>query len=203
MRKILPALVILVLGITVLAGCGSKKPVVEDGMTVKLHYNGTLDDGSVFDTSEGRDPLEFVYGQGQMIPGFESALKDMKVGDTKTFTIPAAEAYGEYDESAVVEVPKDQLPPDLVPEVGMQLYAQSPMGVMPVAIKEVKEASVMIDYNHPLAGEALTFDVEIVELTKAEPAETGEVSPLEEAFPQAEPGTEPGAEEPAPESTVD
>ena len=185
MRKILPVLVSLVLGAAVLTGCGAKKPIIEDGMIVKLHYSGTLDDGSIFDTSEGREPLEFVYGRGEMIPGFESALKDMKVGDKKTFRIPAAEAYGEYDDSIVVEVPRDQLPPDLVPEAGMQLYAQSPMGIMPVSIKEVKETSVMIDYNHPLAGKDLTFNVEIVELAKAE---IGEASPFEEAFPQSEPG---------------
>lgn len=133
------------------------------GDTVQVHYTGKLDDGSVFDSSAGRDPLEFTVGAGQVIPGFEQAVEGMAVGQTKTVTIPAAEAYGERVAEAVLQVPREQLPPDLEPEVGQQLVMQSRDGrQIPIVVVEVTEDSITIDANHPLAGRDLTFEIELV-----------------------------------------
>lgn len=133
------------------------------GDTVQVHYTGKLDDGSVFDSSAGRDPLEFTVGAGQVIPGFEQAVEGMAVGQTKTVTIPAAEAYGDRVAEAVLQVPREQLPPDLEPEVGQQLVMQSRDGrQIPIVVVEVTEDSITIDANHPLAGRDLTFEIELV-----------------------------------------
>ncbi|MBI5781073.1 MAG: peptidylprolyl isomerase [Rhodocyclales bacterium] len=133
------------------------------GDTVQVHYTGKLDDGSVFDSSTGRDPLEFTVGAGQVIPGFEQAVEGMAVGQTKTVTIPAAEAYGDRVTEAVLQVPREQLPPDLEPEVGQQLVMQSREGrQIPIVVVEVTEDSITIDANHPLAGRDLTFEIELV-----------------------------------------
>ncbi len=133
------------------------------GDTVQVHYTGKLDDGSVFDSSAGRDPLEFTVGAGQVIPGFEQAVEGMAVGQTKTVTIPSAEAYGERVAEAVLQVPREQLPPDLEPEVGQQLVMQSRDGrQIPIVVVEVTEDSITIDANHPLAGRDLTFEIELV-----------------------------------------
>lgn len=133
------------------------------GDTVQVHYTGKLDDGSVFDSSAGRDPLEFTVGTGQVIPGFEQAVEGMAVGQTKTVTIPSAEAYGERVAEAVLQVPREQLPPDLEPEVGQQLVMQSRDGrQIPIVVVEVTEDSITIDANHPLAGRDLTFEIELV-----------------------------------------
>ncbi|WP_141056569.1 FKBP-type peptidyl-prolyl cis-trans isomerase [Tepidiphilus succinatimandens] len=133
------------------------------GDTVQVHYTGKLDDGSVFDSSAGRDPLEFTVGSGQVIPGFEQAVEGMAVGQTKTVTIPAAEAYGDRVAEAVLQVPREQLPPDLEPEVGQQLVMQSRDGrQIPIVVVEVTEDSITIDANHPLAGRDLTFEIELV-----------------------------------------
>jgi peptidylprolyl isomerase len=130
---------------------------------VKLNYKGTLDDGTVFDTSEGREPLEFIFGVGMIIPGLEKGIKGMKKGDKKTVKVKSADAYGEYREEAKNEVPKAQLPADADLKVGMQLGAQTPHGVIPVTISEIKDETVVLDFNPPLAGKDLTFEVEIVE----------------------------------------
>jgi peptidylprolyl isomerase len=133
------------------------------GDTVQVHYTGKFDDGSVFDSSAGRDPLEFTVGSGQVIPGFEQAVEGMAVGQTKTVTIPAAEAYGDRVAEAVLQVPREQLPPDLEPEVGQQLVMQSRDGrQIPIVVVEVTEDSITIDANHPLAGRDLTFEIELV-----------------------------------------
>ena len=133
------------------------------GDTVQVHYTGKLDDGSVFDSSAGRDPLEFTVGAGPVIPGFEQAVEGMAVGQTKTVTIPSAEAYGERVAEAVLQVPREQLPPDLEPEVGQQLVMQSRDGrQIPIVVVEVTEDSITIDANHPLAGRDLTFEIELV-----------------------------------------
>lgn len=133
------------------------------GDTVQVHYTGKFDDGSVFDSSAGRDPLEFTVGSGQVIPGFEQAVEGMAVGQTKTVTIPAAEAYGDRVAEAVLQVPREQLPPDLDPEVGQQLVMQSRDGrQIPIVVVEVTEDSITIDANHPLAGRDLTFEIELV-----------------------------------------
>ena len=137
----------------------------KSGNTVKIHYTGTLEDGTEFDSSAGRDPLEFALGGGQVIPGFDSAVDGMTVGDSKTVTIPAGEAYGERHDQLVQEVPKDALPDEMEPAVGMQLQSQSPDGqIMNLVIVEVEEKTVTVDGNHPLAGQALTFAIELVEI---------------------------------------
>ena len=138
---------------------------VKNGDTIKIHYKGRLADGTVFDSSEGRAPLEFTVGGGMVIPGFDAGVKDMNIGDKKTIHIPAAEAYGETQEHLIMEFPKDQFPPDLKPEAGMQLNMSSNTGqVIPVVITEVKDDSVMLDANHQLAGKDLIFDLELVEI---------------------------------------
>ena len=138
---------------------------IKDGSTVKVHYTGQLKDGSVFDSSIQKDPLEFTMGQGQLIPGFEKAIEGLGVGDKTTAEIPAAEAYGEPNSQMVVEVEKAQLPEDLEPEVGVQLQLNQPDGqAIPVQITAVTEDKVTLDANHPLAGQDLTFEIEVVEI---------------------------------------
>lgn len=134
-----------------------------EGKAVKVHYKGILDDGSVFDSSEGREPLPFTVGEGKVIPGFEQAVSDMSVGDTKTVTIPSADAYGDPDPRMTGPVPKANLPDDLEPTVGMMLQMTTPQGAMPVRIVEVAEDTVTVDANHPLAGQDLTFEITLVE----------------------------------------
>ena len=133
--------------------------------TVKVHYTGKLTNGEVFDSSEGREPLEFQVGAGQMIPGFENGILDMKVNDKKTIEVSSNEAYGEPKDELLQEVPKDQLPQEITPEVGMALAAQLPDGrQQQLIIAEVKDSTIVVDANHPLAGKDLVFDVEIVEI---------------------------------------
>ncbi len=137
----------------------------KSGDTVKIHYTGTLDDGEQFDSSAGREPLEFTLGSGQVIPGFDNAVDGMAVGETKTVNIPAEDAYGPRHEQLIQEVPKNALPDDLEPEVGMGLQAQGPDGqFMDLTVTDVAEESVTVDGNHPLAGQALNFDLELVEI---------------------------------------
>jgi peptidylprolyl isomerase len=139
---------------------------VKKGDKVKVHYTGKLQDGSIFDSSVNREPLEFEVGAGMMIAGFDSAVNGMKVGDKKTADIPATEAYGEKNEEMVVSVPKTQLPPDLKPEIGQQLSMQQPDGQpLPVVVTKVEEESIEIDANHPLAGKDLIFEIELVEIS--------------------------------------
>ncbi|MBR3371671.1 FKBP-type peptidyl-prolyl cis-trans isomerase [Ralstonia pseudosolanacearum] len=133
------------------------------GATVRIHYTGTLSDGSVFDSSEGRDPLEFQLGAGAIIPGLERAIDGMTVGDQKTVTIPCAEAYGDYQPEARQDVPRDQIPADIPLDPGTMLQMQTPDGrAMPVTVAEVTDQAVTLDANHPLAGKDLTFAVEVV-----------------------------------------
>ena len=138
---------------------------VKENNTVKVHYVGKLSDGQVFDTSEGKEPLEFTLGQGKLIAGFEKGLIDMKINEKKTITISKEEAYGESREDLIQEVDKSQLPEDITPEVGMGLVSKSADGnEMNLLIVEVKEATIVIDGNHPLAGKELTFDLEVVDI---------------------------------------
>ncbi|SDS61132.1 FKBP-type peptidyl-prolyl cis-trans isomerase SlpA [Gillisia sp. Hel1_33_143] len=133
--------------------------------TVKVHYTGKLADGQVFDSSEGKEPIEFTLGQGQLIPGFEKGLIDMKVNEKKTVTIPKEEAYGEPREELIQEVQKDQLPEEIKPEVGMGLVSKTPDGrEMNLLVAEVKDDTIVVDGNHPLAGKDLVFDLEVVEI---------------------------------------
>ncbi len=134
--------------------------------TVKVHYTGKLTDGQVFDSSVERgEPIEFTMGQGQLIPGFEKGLIDMKVNEKKTINIPKEEAYGEPREELIQEVQKSQLPEEIKPEVGMGLVSKSPDGQeMNLVVRDVKEDSIVVDGNHPLAGKDLVFDLEVVEI---------------------------------------
>jgi len=133
------------------------------GHKVKVHYTGTLDDGSQFDSSQGRDPLEFVVGEGQVIKGFEDGVTGMTVGETKSIHIPPEEAYGPYMEEMTTKVGRDQLPEGMTPEIDQMLQMQTPDGqVIAVRIAEVSEDSVTLDANHALAGKALNFALELV-----------------------------------------
>lgn len=135
------------------------------GDTVRVHYTGTLDDGSVFDSSKDRDPLEFIIGDGQMIPGFEKAVTGMNVGDTKTVKIAANEAYGAHREELVIKLSRAQFPDNIVPVAGLQLSLKSPEGqIVNAVITSVDGDSVLLDANHPLAGKDLTFDIELMEI---------------------------------------
>ncbi len=137
----------------------------KSGDTVKIHYTGTLDDGTQFDSSEGRDPLEFQVGSGQVIPGFDKAVEGMAVGESKKVAIPPEEAYGERQDQMIQEVPKSALPPDLEPEVGMALSARNQAGnEMRLTVTEVKDDAITVDGNHPLAGKSLNFDIELVNI---------------------------------------
>jgi peptidylprolyl isomerase len=138
---------------------------VKKGDTVKVHYTGKLNDGTVFDTSINREPLMFTIGQGNMIPGFEQAVLGMSVGDSKVANIPSTEAYGEKKDEMMVDVPRTQVPANIEPEVGMQLAVQQPDGSsIPVTITEVSEEKIVLDANHPLAGKDLIFEIELVEI---------------------------------------
>ncbi len=134
------------------------------GDTVKVHYTGKLVNGTVFDSSENREPLEFTIGAGQLIPGFEQAVIGMAPGETNTVTIPADEAYGQYDSNLLQEVEKAQLPEDLDPQVGQQLEAVQGDRRIIVTISAVSDESVTVDANHPLAGEDLVFDIRLLEI---------------------------------------
>lgn len=138
----------------------------KSGDTVKIHYTGTLDDGTQFDSSAGRDPLEFTVGSGQVIPGFDQAVEGMAVGDKKDVHIEAEDAYGPRHDQMIQEVPLSALPDDLEPEVGMGLQARRPDGAMlDLTITAVGEESITVDGNHPLAGQALNFALELVEIS--------------------------------------
>ena len=132
----------------------------------KVHYTGTLADGTVFDSSRERDPFEFTVGIGQVIKGFDDAVVDMAVGDTKTVTVPSDEAYGPHFAERVIEVDHGQFGEGVIPEVGMQLQSDGGEGQPPmvVTVTEVTEDKVILDANHPLAGQDLTFEIELLEL---------------------------------------
>lgn len=134
------------------------------GDTVKIHYTGTLTDGSIFDSSSGRDPLEFTVGSGQIIPGLDAAIPGMEVGEKKTVTAPADQAYGPIDPGNRQAVPRGDIPDDIPLDLGSQLQVSSPDGqqTMAVTVVEVTEEQVVLDANHPLAGHDLTFAIEIV-----------------------------------------
>jgi peptidylprolyl isomerase len=135
------------------------------GDTVKIHYTGRLEDGTVFDSSANGEPLEFTLSGGEVIPGFDQAVVGMSPGESKTEKISMEQAYGPYREEMVIEVNRQQLPPDLQPEVGQQLQVQQENGqLIPVLVTEVTESQVTLDANHPLAGEDLTFDIQLVEI---------------------------------------
>jgi FKBP-type peptidyl-prolyl cis-trans isomerase SlpA len=137
---------------------------VNANSTVTVHYTGRLDDGSIFDSSlnEGREPLKATLGQGQLIPGFESGLIDMTIGDKKTIEIPHTEAYGDVVDDLFITVPKTQVPEGV--QVGALLQTMGPNGPSVVKVTEIQDEVVVIDANHPLAGKKLIFDLEVVEV---------------------------------------
>jgi peptidylprolyl isomerase len=136
----------------------------KSGDTVQIHYTGTLDSGEQFDSSVGGEPLEFTLGGGQVITGFDKGVTGMNVGDKKTIRIPSNEAYGEYDDSLIIQMPREQLPA-LNYELGTELVMQQPSGrSIPVIVIDANNETVVLDANHPLAGEALTFELELVSI---------------------------------------
>lgn len=137
----------------------------QEGNTVKVHYTGSLEDGTVFDSSQGREPLEFKIGEQRVIPGFEKAVTGMSPGEKKKETIPADDAYGPRRDDMVLEIDRKQLPENVQPEVGLQLQMTTTDGKqVPVKIAEVEEAKIKLDANHPLAGQDLIFDLEMVDV---------------------------------------
>ncbi|PKG51144.1 MULTISPECIES: FKBP-type peptidyl-prolyl cis-trans isomerase [Olleya] len=136
---------------------------VKENNTVKVNYTGKLSDGQIFDSSEGREPLEFTLGQGQLIPGFEKGVIDMKLNEKKTITIAKEEAYGDVNPALIQEVSKSDLPEDMTPAVGMGLVSKTEDGrETNLLVVEVKDETIVLDANHPLAGKDLIFDLEVV-----------------------------------------
>lgn len=142
----------------------------QKGDKVKVHYHGKLTNGETFDSSNGREPLEFEVGSGTVIKGFDQGVDGMEVGEKKTINIPVEEAYGPRSEDMLIEFPKDRFPDDVAIEEGMQLMMSNGSGQnIPVIVTEIKEDSVILDANHPLAGEDLIFDIELVEIVGRSP----------------------------------
>jgi peptidylprolyl isomerase len=138
---------------------------LKNGDSVKVHYTGTLEDGRVFDTSKGRDPLEFKAGDGQIITGFENAILGMKVGETRDFEVSPDEAYGHRQEEMVLEVPVGEFPDHIEPKIGMRLQLKQQQGSpLEVVITDISNEAVTLDGNHPLAGQTLHFQVELLEI---------------------------------------
>jgi peptidylprolyl isomerase len=138
---------------------------VKNGDKVKVHYHGKLRSGETFDSSQGRDPLEFTVGNGDVIKGFDQGVMGMQPGDKKTVEINVNDAYGEKQQEMLIEFPKSQFPPEMQPEEGMQLMMNNGAGQQfPVTIAEVREETVLLDANHPLAGQDLIFDLELIEI---------------------------------------
>ena len=136
----------------------------KNGDIVMVHYTGTLDDGTQFDSSVGGEPLEVTLGEGGVIPGFEQALEGMAVGDKKSVNIPVEEAYGEAHSELIQEIPRDQIPAEIELAVGIQLQAEGPQGPFVVTVTDLADETVTLDGNHPLAGKALNFDLELAEI---------------------------------------
>ncbi len=140
-------------------------PTAKTNDTVRVHYTGKLTDGEQFDSSVGREPLEFTIGAGQMIAGFDAAVNGMELNEKKTVTLPADQAYGERDEKAMHRAGINQFPPEMKPEVGMKIMISMENGQqVPATIIEIDESSVLLDANHELAGKELVFEIELVEI---------------------------------------
>jgi peptidylprolyl isomerase len=138
---------------------------VQSGDTIKIHYSGRLTDGTLFDSSSGRSPLEFTVGSGSVIKGFDEGVQGMTVGEKKTIEIPFLEAYGPEDPSMIIEFPAERLPEDMKPEIGMQLTMNNAEGQQfPVVISGITNENIILNANHPLAGKDLIFDLELVEI---------------------------------------
>jgi len=138
---------------------------IKQGDTVRIHYTGTLRDGNVFDSSEGRDPLEFAVGSGQIIPGLDSALPGMEIGEKKRVEVDCQDAYGPINPAMRQDVPREGIPDDIPLDPGTQLQRQTPDGqALPVTVVDANEETVTLDANHPLAGQDLIFDIEVVSI---------------------------------------
>lgn len=137
---------------------------IKNGDTVRVHYTGTFTDGEVFDSSRDREPLEFVIGEEALISGFEEAVIGHEKGDRFSVTILSEDAYGEHLEDLIMEVPRSEVPQDITPEEGMMLQIATDEGDMEVQIVEVSEDKIILDANHPLAGEDLVFDIEVIDV---------------------------------------
>jgi len=167
LKHICVILLVILTGILLLTGCAGKgdSAMANDGDTVEVHYKGTLEDGTVFDTFRGREPLEFTLGEGTIIPGFEENVKGMQVGQTKTVALPAEEAYGPRRDELVMVIERDKLPEGLNPAIGQQLQMQqADGGTAIVIVTDVSETTITIDANHPLVGKDLTFEIELLEI---------------------------------------
>jgi len=139
--------------------------VAKKGDRVKIHYTGRFESGQVFDSSIGRDPIEFELGAGMIIRGFETAVISMKPGEKKTVTVLPEDGYGNYNENLLLEMPKDKIPGNINPEVGIELQLVNKQGnALPVVVKEILEKTIKLDANHPLAGKVLVFDLELLEI---------------------------------------
>jgi peptidylprolyl isomerase len=174
MKRVLSRLAPL---LTILAILGCGPAAVVDKKIVQMNYKGTLPDGTVFGQSEPNKPLEFMIGAGKIIPALEKGIMGLKVGAKKKIEIKAAEAYGEYDKNAIQEVPKEQFPKELPLTVGQFYRVRTPQGPLTVTIIAIKDKTVSVDFNHPLAGKDLTFDIEIVKIRDATKAELAEAFP--------------------------
>lgn len=138
---------------------------VKIGDKISVHYTGSLESGDIFDSSREKDPMKFEVGSGQLIPGFDKAIIDMEVGQTKTVEIPSAEAYGDGDERNIIPMPKANFPEDMELVIGLQLELQNDQGqVFPVTVTAIGEKEVTLDANHPLAGKNLKFEIELIEI---------------------------------------
>lgn len=153
---------IVVVGLLIVLG-GSGE-VVKEGSNVKLHYIGTLEDGTIFDSSYEVEPIEFVMGEGKVIRGFEEEILGMRVGDKNKISIPSDKAYGEYDPTKIGEYPKSKVPDNLEIKVGDAVFLENENGVAVATILSIEGDVVMLDLNHPLAGKDLTFEIEILEV---------------------------------------
>jgi FKBP-type peptidyl-prolyl cis-trans isomerase SlyD len=171
--------------------------IVKDGMMVSLDYTLKGTDGKLIETSKGRDPLKYIHGQKMMIPGLEKELTGMKVGGEKHVTVKPEDGYGKVNPNAVQEVPKEKIPPNAL-KVGAVLAARSPEGmVVPMTVRQIKEKTVVMDMNHPMAGKTLVFDVKVVDIQPAPPPPPAQLTkPTAPAKPAA-PTAPPKLEDPA------
>lgn len=158
---------VFLLGAILISGCNADQDAAQakNGDIVEVHYTGTLEDDTVFDTSVGREPLKFTLGQGQMITGFEQAVLGMKIGESKTVTIPADEAYGPHSDDLILVINREELPTGLDPYVGQQLQGPRPGGGTSIGtVTNVTDTTITLDFNHPLAGKDLTFEIELMSI---------------------------------------
>ena len=164
MKKYIVGILALSAILTYAPALQAEGETISEGKTVKFNYTLTVD-GQVVDTSEGKEPLEYTQGKQMIIPGLESQLEGLKVGDHKVVTVAPKDGYGETDEKAVLEVPRNMLPADAVPQAGMMVQFPSEDGrIVRGIIKEVLDEKLVVDFNHPLAGKELTFDITIAEI---------------------------------------